>query len=142
MAPDLLARIAILEKVLKKLNRIRRREIPEQKFLEDDDLQDIVERNLQVAVEALIDVGNHIIGKKNYRKPETAADTFQVLAEEGLLEEDFARKLQGWVGLRNVIVHIYADINISLLYKALMTEQEDLREAATILCALVGGDLL
>ena len=141
MAPDLLARIAKLEKVLKKLHRIRRREIPEQKFLEDDDLQDIVERNVQVAVEALIDVGNHIIGRRNYRKPETAADTFQVLAEEGILEEEFDRKLQGWVGLRNVIVHIYAEINISLLYKALMTEQDDLRRAAEILCELMRGDL-
>lgn len=137
MAPDILARIAKLEKVLKKLERLRQRNISEQEFLKDDDLQDIVERNLEVAVEALIDIANHIVGKKRYRKPENAADTFQILTEEGILEKGFSHKLQGWVGLRNVIVHIYAEINLSLLYKALMNEQDDLRKAAKILCGEV-----
>ena len=137
MAPDILARIAKLENVLKKLERLRQRNIPEENFLKDDDLQDIVERNLEVAVEALIDIGNYIIGKKGYRKPENAADTFQVLAEERVLDKEFSRKLQGWVGLRNIIVHMYADVNISLLYKALMEEQDDLRKAARILCDVI-----
>lgn len=137
MAPDILVRIAKLEKVLKKLERLRQRNISEQELLKDDDLQDIVERNLEVAVEALIDIANHIIGKKRYRKPENAADIFQILTEEGILEKDFSHKLQGWVGLRNVIVHIYAEINLSLLYKALMNEQDDLRKAAKILCGEV-----
>ena len=140
MAPDILARIAKLEKALKKLQTIRQRKISEEDFLKDDDLQDIVERNLEVAVEALIDISNHIVGKRNYRKPENAADTFQVLAEESILEENFARKLKGWVGLRNVIVHLYADVNVSLLYRALMVEQDDLRQAAKILCEIVSTE--
>ncbi len=45
---------------------------------------------LQVAVEYCIDVANHIIARQGFRAPEFYAGSFTVLAENGVIEQDFA----------------------------------------------------
>ena len=53
-------RLRLLEGYLKKLKRLRA-QTKMDAFLSDDDLQDIVERNLQLAIESILDIGQHII---------------------------------------------------------------------------------
>src|SRR5262249_26034558 len=111
LAPDVLARLSKLERVLGKLQRLRGEATSREAYKSDENLRDRVERNFQVAVEAMIDIASHLVARGGLRVPADSGDTFNVLAESGALDADAAKKLRRWAGFRNVIVHEYAGID-------------------------------
>ena len=66
---------------------------------------DRVERNFQVAIEAMTAVANHVISERRLRLPQDTGDRFSVLAEAGLISTASAARLRSWAGFRNVLVH-------------------------------------
>ncbi|RKY67002.1 MAG: DUF86 domain-containing protein [Candidatus Latescibacterota bacterium] len=131
MAPDLIGRFARLERALQKLDRLGSERSVEE-YLKDDDLQDIVERNFQVAIEALIDLANHLVSVRAYRKPESNVDVFSVLEEEGVIDADLAGRMADWVRFRNILIHDYVMVDQRKVYRFLR-ELDDLRTMACIL---------
>lgn len=89
-----------------------------------------VERNLHVAIECILDIGNHIIAEKGFKTPEDNNDIIRILGEEGVITSDFARKIKGIVGFRNILIHEYTEIDYKLLYNYLIYRLNDLREFA------------
>ena len=137
MAPDIVSRFAKLEKSLRKLRNIGATATKEA-FLADDDLQDIVVYNFQVVIEALIDLGNSIVSNRAYRKPESNADVFQVLAEEEVIEKALAVTMRDWTGLRNLLVHQYADTDYDTVYDILSKELAFPEQVAKVLASELG----
>lgn len=129
--PDIISRFSRLERSLKKLDKIVKTTTKE-KFLKDDDVQDITERNLHIAIEALIDISNHLISRKGFRKPESNVEIFDILLEGSFITKELAGKMKKWVRFRNILVHDYADIDSAKVYEAL-AELDDLRDVAKIL---------
>jgi uncharacterized protein YutE (UPF0331/DUF86 family) len=74
-------------------------------------------------IEQCIDLANHIISDENLRPPESYADTFKVLMEEGIISKNLFKRLEKMAKFRNIIVHHYEVINpdivISILRKNL-----------------------
>ena len=132
MAPDLVGRFARLEKAVEKLSRVKEKTSKDE-FLSNDDTQDIVEHNFHIAVEAIIDLANHLISERAYRKPESNSEIFEILSEEGIIEEEFGKRLADWVRFRNILVHNYADVKPERVYEILIEELDDLRRIAAIL---------
>ncbi len=89
-----------------------------------------VERNLQVAIECILDIGNHIIAEKGFEIPENSGDIIRILGEEKVIPSNFAEKIKGIVGFRNILVHEYTEIDYKLLYNYLIYRLNDLREFA------------
>lgn len=54
---------------------------------------DSAKYNLQTAIEAMIDIGNHIISRKGFEIPKTYADTFEILHKNGIIEKKRRRHL-------------------------------------------------
>jgi len=80
---------------------------------------------LQVSIEALIDIGNHIISRENYKYPETNADTFRVLVEEDIISEE---KLDSYIAMakfRNMVVHLYDEIKEGEIYNIIQNYLDD-----------------
>ncbi len=75
----------------------------------DLDLAATVERHLQVAAQAAIDLGVWVVSDHGWREPRNYADTFTVLAEEGFLQRPVAYRLSEMAGYRNILVHAYVD---------------------------------
>lgn len=123
----ILARLQRLEQALLKLDRIHAKGWDA--FYSDTDLQDIVDRNLQVAIWCCVDVANHLIAAQALRFPTSGADAFRVLTEEMHLPSDLAMRLAEATGLRNVIVHEYLDIDLKLEFEVL-SQLDDLRRFA------------
>jgi uncharacterized protein YutE (UPF0331/DUF86 family) len=48
-----------------------------------------------IAIECSLDLANHIIASEGYRIPTSAADSFAVLTEQGLLPPDRHARLPG-----------------------------------------------
>ncbi len=107
-----------LEEYIQELEKLRSSASLEG-FLNDKGLQDRVERNLHLAIESVIDIGNQIISEYGYRLPETYGDVFIVLAENKVISRDFAEVLVKMAGFRNVLVHDYLKINKERVYENL-----------------------
>jgi len=81
---------------------------------------------LQVAIECCIDVANHIIARQGFRAPESYADSFTVLAENGVIEQDFASTAHKMTRMRNRLVHLYWEVDANILHDVLRNNLDDL----------------
>ena len=88
-------------------------------FFRDEYLQDIVERNLEVAIQSCIDIANRIISLDELEKPKDYYGSIIKLGEENILPYDFARKFAPIAGFRNILIHEYLDIDWDEVYKNL-----------------------
>jgi uncharacterized protein YutE (UPF0331/DUF86 family) len=113
------------------------REVPREEFLEKEGLHHLAERYLHLACECVADIGQHLISDLGFRHAESYQDVIAVLQEEGILEDDLAESLKGWMGLRNVLVHIYLKIDHGKTYEAIETELEDLERFAQAVARLL-----
>lgn len=87
------------------------RRVPRSAFLADLALQAQTERHLQVALQAVIDVALHILAEDSDRTPEEYGAAFPALAAEEVIDADLASRLRLAAGLRNLLVHAYADVD-------------------------------
>lgn len=71
--------------------------------------------NLQRACEASIDLANYINKQKKLGIPQSSRDAFELLFKVALLPEKVAVNLQKMVGLRNIAVHDYQELNIDIV---------------------------
>ena len=67
----------------------------------------VVERELQTAIEACIDIGEMLLRSRDTPVPETNRDVFSRLGTEDLLEDATAERMARAAGLRNILTHQY-----------------------------------
>lgn len=118
MNPDLIR--TKLESLARWLDRIRTK-LPTEKalFLEDWDTQDVVMKNLERAVQVCVDVANHWLADDIGPPPPSMASAFMQLARKGVLTGALAEKLAKTIGLRNLAVHEYENLDYGRIYDAL-----------------------
>jgi uncharacterized protein YutE (UPF0331/DUF86 family) len=76
------------------------------------------ERLIQVAVDLAVDINGHIAVTSSGRAPATGRESFEAAAAAGALDEALALGLAPSAGLRNLLVHRYADIEVDLVAAA------------------------
>lgn len=87
--------------------------------------REMVERNLQVAIEGCLDVGKIIISREKLRQPEDNKGIFVVLAEVGILRKESLSSLVPMAGTRNILVHGYDKIEDVQVYGILKRKLGD-----------------
>jgi uncharacterized protein YutE (UPF0331/DUF86 family) len=107
------------------------RDLTVERYRADWKTQRIVERTLQMAVEACLDVASHVVADRALRAPSTYAETFEILVQAGLLSPDLGRVMVEMTGFRNVIVHEYARIDADVVIRILRTHLADFRRFET-----------
>jgi len=80
---------------------------------------------LQESIEACLDVGNHIISRKGFSRPEDYKGIFTVLKEEQILKEDLADNLVEMAKFRNLLVHMYENVETKKLFSILQNRLGD-----------------
>ena len=108
------SRLEKLKECLEKLKPLSK--VSKSEFLETPSFQDIAERNLQVAIQCLLDMGNHLIAAFGLRGPQDFKEIFVVLGEEGVLPKEFALKIAPMAGLRNILIHEYLKVDLEKIY--------------------------
>ena len=98
----------------------------------DIDLQDIVSLNLSRAVQVSVDIGAHLIAGMEVPPPDTMGQTFDLLAQEGVLSNELASSLKKAVGFRNIAVHSYESINWDIVHSIVKYHLADFSEFAKI----------
>ena len=110
-------------------------------FVSDFKIAGAVERDLQVSIECMIDIGNEIISSLQLQRPERYQDIPYILARSGMIPRQFADTMATMIGFRNLLVHDYATINLKLVYEFLQTKEAIalLRQAVEMLSVSKGG---
>ena len=97
-------------------------------FEEDYMKQDSIAINLQRACEQCIDLANHTIKTRKLGLPKDSKESFSLLASAGLIPGELAKKLEGMVGFRNILVHQYQRMEIGLMIRVIEHHLDDLVE--------------
>lgn len=80
-----------------------------------------------MSIECCLDVANHIIAAEKFRAPKDYADTFAVLGEAGILDQDLAQHLKQMAKFRNRLVHLYAEIDNQNVYELINADLTDIK---------------
>jgi uncharacterized protein YutE (UPF0331/DUF86 family) len=91
-----------------------------------------VSRALELAAQCCLDLAIEIVAKRGLGTPETYRDAFTRLAGAGLITAEQSLALQAWAGLRNVLAHMYTNLDYDRLYGALLEDKQTLRAFAAI----------
>jgi uncharacterized protein YutE (UPF0331/DUF86 family) len=86
-----------------------------------------LERIIQLIVDEITDINNHIIRYAQLRVPEDFQSAFLILAENKILPEEFARRIAPVVGLRNRLVHRYEKVDIEMLLDMIRKSKGDFK---------------
>lgn len=105
--------------------------LPRDEFIREPSYHHLAERYLHLACEAVLDMANHIISEEGFRQPGTNKEAMTVLEQEGVLSPDLAERLRKWMGFRNVLVHLYLEIDHGRVYDAMAEDLGDLEEFAS-----------
>lgn len=90
------------------------------------------------AIEACVDVAQHICATQGWGPPADNGDAIRLLGDHGALAATLARSLRKAVGFRNVLVHDYITVNDEIVVarlKALDDLDEFVRQIAVYLSA-------
>ena len=112
-----------LEKALEQLHVIA--QYNREEFLADPIRIGAAKYYLQTAIEACIDIGNHLISSERYRAPEDYRDIFNVLEENNVITVELGVELRQMVGLRNRLVHLYWEIDDEKIFEYIQVKLGD-----------------
>lgn len=85
--------------------------------LENLTKQDSIILNIIRLIEACLYIANHILRKKKLGVPQSSKNSFQILENNKIIPQELSLRLQGMVGFRNIAVHDYQSLNISIVQK-------------------------
>lgn len=122
------ARIQRLEEMVERLDGVR--QAGEDAYLADPQQRAATERWLQLAIQICIDLATQVVSEQSARPPSDYADVFKILGEKDVIPADLALRLGDAARQRNLIVHLYMEIDDRAVFASLAF-LDDLREFAT-----------
>ena len=133
-----MARLVDKELVLFKLQELDRYLTQLKKFqglraesLEKDlDQAWIIERGLQLSIQLVLDIGNHILADAG-NPAQDYGRIFEKLAQIDVIPADFAESIKNMAGLRNILVHEYTEVDMKKLTDVLNNSLGDFSKFAT-----------
>ena len=121
----ILDRIAKLEKYLLELREIKKLDYENfiilRNFMATQHL-------LQLSIQICIDIGSHIISIKKLEKPETYFEIFEILNKEKLISDNNTPKFIEMAKFRNILVHLYPDVDEKLVYQFVQNNLDDFND--------------
>jgi uncharacterized protein YutE (UPF0331/DUF86 family) len=122
-------RLERLRGLLKRLDDVR--EQGEDAYLADETVRLTTERCLELAAQICIDLGLQALAEQSAPTPENYADVFKTLGREGLIDNDLADRLAEAAKQRNVLVHLYLDVDDKKVFDSL-SHLDALRQFAAV----------
>ena len=126
MSEVLIGKQESLERCIKRVREVWGRP-SDTSFARDLDKQELITLNLIRAFETLLDMANHLLRAKKLGWPKNNAETFDLLAEAGVLDAKMRDNLkQG-----NILVHRYADINLDEIQRVIELHLDEMLDAGS-----------
>jgi len=133
--PELLAKkLAFIETCVSEIRRLSK---PERI---DTDLREerFVVHTLQIAIQAALDVGAHIVADERLGEPGSYREIFDLLVKHDWLPAPLAGPLRNMAGFRNILVHGYEAVDLAIVKQIVEVHLEDLLRFVTEVRARLG----
>lgn len=114
--------VFLIRDAVRELQALDLEEMGLEKYQADKRTKALSEHYLRLAIEALLDLGRHVIVRTGLGVPQEYREVAKILYEKGILSIELSKRLEAMAGLRNVLVHLYWDIDYPRLYKTLVEE--------------------
>jgi len=118
----------VISDSLRKLSEIKRENKTFTEYQGSWKNKDIVERNIQKMVEAIIDMGKMLIADRKLHEPGNNKEVFKILSEAGLFPLEYISLIDKIIGMRNIIVHSYDKIEDTIMYGVLKNNLKDIKK--------------
>lgn len=128
-------KMAIIESNLTKLLILQR--LTSTEFLDDFRNVESAKHLLQVAIETMGDICDHVIAKNRLGTPESLANSFAILAQNGYLNQVNADKYIVMAKFRNKVVHLYHEIKDEEIFKIIQHNLNDFKLFLTEIAKLL-----
>ncbi|MEW6740588.1 MAG: DUF86 domain-containing protein [Nitrospirota bacterium] len=114
-----------IEEFLRELRDVEIGTIEE--FKENIITKRFIERNIELAIEQMIDVCKHLVSGLDLSEPETYSECFDILAEKGIIVKESVDTFKSMVRFRNILIHAYEGVDDSITYGVYKRRLEDFR---------------
>lgn len=108
-----------------------------EQYVADPLVHGAAERYLHLAIECMLDLGNHLIADRGWRTPESYADVLRTLEAQQVMPVELARRLDGMAGFRNLLVHDYLRLEHEEVHRILAEKLDALADLGAIFRAIV-----
>lgn len=120
---------AVLQRRLRHLanavSRLERfRDIPLEQLDPDDGTDWAVLHGLQICIQAVLDISAHVLASTGATVPDQYRTGILMLGKLRVLPEEFAGRIAAMAGFRNILVHDYLDVDLTIV-KRILDEQLD-----------------
>lgn len=135
-------KISIKIKSMKKYVDFSRsyKSVTEERLEEDYELRSAIERNFHLAIEAALDIGEIIISAEGFEKPEDYRGVILILGKHKVIPIEFAERFAEAAKFRNILVHMYAEVDVGMVYDVLQNNLGDFDEFAKDIAAYLGKE--
>ena len=97
-------------------------------FIADPQRYGSVERFLHLAIEAINDMGNHVVAELDLGEVNWYSDIPALLARADHIDDSLQEKWIRMIGFRNILVHEYIEIDRKIVHDVLRNRLGDLEE--------------
>jgi uncharacterized protein YutE (UPF0331/DUF86 family) len=130
-------RLGRLEALLEELEGVR--SAGEEAYLADAKQRLATERLLQLSIQICIDLAAQVVSEQSAAPPSSYSDVFKILGDKGVISADLAKRLGDAARQRNLLVHLYMEIDDKAVFASLAF-LDDLREFAKVVAGLAKPD--
>lgn len=103
-----------IEELLRELSLVRVESV--QEFKSAIVSKRFIERNIELAIEQMIDVCKHLVSGLDLKEPETYAECFDLLVQKGIVDKGNLDTFRAMVRFRNFLIHAYEGVDDSVTY--------------------------
>jgi uncharacterized protein YutE (UPF0331/DUF86 family) len=91
-----------------------------------------LERLLELLVATATDILFHLLAEQN-KSPDSYREAFKMAASESVIPNDLGERLQKAAGMRNILVHLYEEIDYTILRDSLDPAWRDFSQFVKLL---------
>ena len=119
----IITRFKKMDELIQNLEEIKKKS--KEEFISNYLIYLSTQRALETCINICVDIGNHILSLNKNGMPETYSDIFIELSKLGLINKETEKKLIKMVKFRNLLGHVYLEINNELIYEILQENLGD-----------------
>lgn len=115
-----------LQEITNALNELKA--YSKEEFIKDMTINSAAMFNLVIAVEVIVDIGNHILVESFQRSVKTYADIIIELGDVRIIPEEFAQENKDMAKFRNKLIHDYDRVSLDQVYEYLQKAPDIFRQ--------------
>jgi len=99
-----------------------------EEFLQEPSLIDSTKYKLLIAIEGCIAICNHFTSRMGEQIPNSYSECFEILYKLNIITEDLTQKLIKMAKFRNLLIHIYWEVEAKKIYEITKKDLADIEE--------------